>query len=63
MKVSVDRNLCESHGVCEATVPDVFELGDDDVMRIKQEEPPAAEHEAVRLAVRSCPRQALSITE
>ena len=63
MRVSVDRALCESHGVCEATAPDVFEIDDDDTMQIKQEELPESEHEAVRLAVRSCPRQALSITE
>ena len=32
MKVHVDMNLCQSHGECVAVAPDVFELGDDDVL-------------------------------
>jgi len=32
MKVHVDMNLCQSHGECVTIAPDVFELGDDDVL-------------------------------
>ena len=37
MKVHVDMNLCQSHGECVVVAPDVFELGDDDVL-VWQEE-------------------------
>ena len=37
MKVHVDMNLCQSHGECVSVAPDMFELGDDDVL-VWQEE-------------------------
>jgi ferredoxin len=37
MKVHVDMNLCQSHGECVVVAADVFELGDDDVLRWKTE--------------------------
>jgi ferredoxin len=63
MRVSVDLDLCESHGVCVGFAPDVFELGDDDVTRVLLPEPPAELHDAVRQAVSMCPKQAISVTE
>jgi ferredoxin len=44
-----------------ATVPEVFEVGDDDKMRILQEVPPDALMAQVELAVQQCPKQALSL--
>ena len=41
MRVTVDRDLCESNAVCMRLVPEVFEVGDDDHLRLKQERPPA----------------------
>ena len=63
MKVSVNLDLCESHAVCTGIAPDVFELGDDDVLRVVTPEPDPSRHDAVRLAVASCPKQALTITD
>ena len=37
MKVHVDMNLCQSHGECVLVAPDVFELGDDDVLVWKED--------------------------
>lgn len=34
MRVTVDENLCEANGFCESLAPDVFELGDADVVQI-----------------------------
>ena len=42
MRVRVDRELCESNGVCVRLVPEVFELDDDDRLRVAQERPPEA---------------------
>ena len=32
MKIHVDMNLCQSHGECAFVAPDIFQLGDDDVL-------------------------------
>lgn len=63
MRVSVDRDLCESNGVCVGFVPEVFDLGDDDVLNITNPSPPEELREQVELAVVRCPRQALTLTE
>jgi len=63
MRVTVDRDLCESNAVCMHLVPEVFEVGDDDRLRLKQERPPATMRARVEEAVRRCPKQALSIVE
>lgn len=61
LKIAVDRDLCEANGVCVAHAPAVFEIGDDDTMRILSPYPQAAELEGVRAAVRTCPKAALSL--
>lgn len=63
MKVQVDRDACEANAICEGLVPELFEVDDDDVMHIKVEEVPAGLADAVRHAVRSCPKAALSLAE
>ena len=63
MRVRVDRDLCESNAVCARLVPEVFEVGDDDQLRLKQERPPEALRARVEQAVRRCPKQALSIVD
>ncbi len=63
MRVRVDRELCESNGVCVRLVPEVFELDDDDRLRVAQERPPEALRARVEQAVRRCPKQALAILE
>ncbi|MBV8236128.1 MAG: ferredoxin, partial [Acidimicrobiia bacterium] len=37
MRVVVDRDLCESNGVCEGLVPSVFRINDDDELDILEE--------------------------
>ena len=63
MRVRVDRELCESNGVCVRLVPEVFELDDDDRLRFAQERPPETLRARVEQAVRRCPKQALAILE
>ena len=63
MRVRVDRELCESNGVCVRLVPEVFALDDDDRLRVAQERPPEALRTRVEHAVRRCPKQALAILE
>jgi ferredoxin len=63
MKVDVDFDLCESNGVCMGIIPEVFYLGDDDLLTVLQPEVTPENEERVRDAVRQCPRQAISIQE
>jgi ferredoxin len=62
-KIEVDWGLCESNGVCMGIIPEVFELGDDDMLTVLQEDVTPENEEQVRDAVRQCPRQAISISE
>jgi ferredoxin len=62
-KIEVDWGLCESNGVCMGINADIFELGDDDMLTVHQEEVTPENEADVREAVRQCPRQAISIVE
>ena len=63
MKIDVDWGLCESNGVCMGIIPEVFELGDDDMLTVLQPDVTAENEALVREAVRQCPRQAISLQE
>ncbi|OBK19863.1 ferredoxin [Mycobacterium asiaticum] len=63
MRIEVDWELCESNGVCMGIIPEVFQLGDDDMLTVLQPEVTPKNEELVRDAVRQCPRQAISIVE
>ena len=58
-KVHVDMNLCQSHGECEFVAPDIFHLGDDDVL-VWKEEVDDSQRELVEEAIRACPMMAIS---
>lgn len=61
MRIEVDWDLCESNAVCMGIAPDVFLLGDDDMLTVLQPEVTPENEELVREAVRQCPRQAISM--
>jgi ferredoxin len=63
MRIEVDWDLCESNGVCMGIIPEVFQLGDDDMLTVLQPEVTPDTEALVRDAARQCPRQAISIKE
>ena len=63
MRVEVDRDACEANAVCAGLVPEVFEVDDQDQLHIHGTEVPAGLADAVRHAVRSCPKVALRLAE
>lgn len=63
MKIVVDRDLCESNGLCVDACPAVFRLDEDDRLVILVDAPAETLRIEVQQAVRVCPRQALSIEE
>lgn len=63
MRAVVNEDMCEGHGKCQLAAPEVFELGNDDISRVKIDLIPADLEEKVRRAARLCPRQAITVTE
>jgi ferredoxin len=61
MRVVADLSLCEGHSVCESLVPEVFEVTDEDQVRLRLERPDGETLDMVRDAVLRCPKQALSV--
>ena len=63
MEVRVDPLVCEANAVCVSLVPEVFALDDEDTLHVLLPDPPPELRDAVRTAVRSCPKAALRLTE
>ncbi|MBB3044180.1 ferredoxin [Nocardioides soli] len=60
-EVSVDLDVCEASGVCARMVREVFRLDDDDVLTIAHQPDTDELDRRVAVAVRRCPKQALSL--
>ena len=63
MRVTVDATLCEANGFCESIAPDIFELGDADVVQIAEGPVPERLEIDVRAAVEQCPKAALRLRD
>lgn len=63
VRISVDRLKCESNGLCVGHAPDIFEIDDNDELVVLNEEPSPDRRTAVEVAVRMCPKQALSLLD
>lgn len=63
MKIRIDYDLCEGNAVCMKVAPEVFVVGEDDRAHLLDPNPSEELRSKVELAVRRCPRQALSIVE
>jgi len=63
MRVVVDLSQCESNALCMAAAPEVFELDDNDDLHVLMENPGEDLRDKVEMAVRTCPKQAISIVE
>lgn len=62
-RIEVDRDLCQSHGVCEAEAPELFEVPKREQVVLLNATPPDDQRAAAEVAVRFCPTHALSIQE
>ncbi len=63
MKVVVDRDLCQGHGVCESEAPAVFAVNTKGVLEVLDETPPEQRRAEIEAAVAFCPTHALRIEE
>ncbi|MFW0788822.1 ferredoxin [Gordonia sp. CPCC 205333] len=62
MRVVVDLDLCQGHGMCELEASDVF-VADRDHVEVLDDHPDESHRSEVVAAVRYCPTQALKIVE
>ena len=63
MKVVVDLKLCEGNQRCMEAAPEVFDVREDDKAHLLVEKPPESLRDKVKLAVRMCPRQAITLED
>lgn len=63
MRIAVDRDLCQGHGVCESEAPAIFHVAKGGVLEVLDPSPPEDHRGEVAAAVRYCPTSALTIEE
>lgn len=63
MRISVDADLCQGHGVCESEAPAVFRVGDDRQVEVLDPSPSDDQRAAVKAAVKYCPTHALTLDD
>jgi len=63
MRISVDTDLCQGHGVCESEAPAVFRVGDDRQVEVLDPSPSDDQRTAVKAAVKYCPTHALTLDD
>jgi ferredoxin len=63
MRVSVDLGKCQGYANCVAVAPDVFDLADNGLVLLLEEEPADDRAEDVQQAVRLCPVQAIVVED
>ena len=62
MRVAVNLDVCQGHGVCHMSAPDVYELDPEDGHSIVMVDPvPPHLESAAQLGVDSCPERAISV--
>ncbi|MBI1376598.1 MAG: ferredoxin [Frankiales bacterium] len=62
MKVRVDADVCQGHGVCRMSAPEIFRLREEDGQAyVLSEDVPAGMEAAARLGADSCPEQAITV--
>jgi ferredoxin len=62
MRVRVDPDVCQGHGVCRMSAPEVFHLREEDGQAyVESEEVPAGMEEAAKLGAASCPERAITV--
>jgi ferredoxin len=63
MRVDVDMDRCIGSGMCTTLAPELFELDDDGVLRVKAHVVPPGSEEGAEEAVACCPAEAIALED
>lgn len=64
MKIVIDRDLCQGHGVCCSEAPELFALDEEQgSVRVLIEEPGEEHRESLKRAAKYCPTFAIGIED
>jgi ferredoxin len=63
MRVEVDLTKCAGHGICESIADDVFEVQDDGIVLVRENERPQSDRDRMQQAVTQCPTAALRLVD
>ena len=63
MRIDVDLDKCTGHGICESIADDVFEVRDDGIVAISDDERPESDRDRMEQAVTQCPVAALRLVD
>lgn len=63
IRISVNRDVCDGFGNCVLAAEDIFELDENDVVRLKTELVDSNRAAALRRAAYDCPTNAISFIE
>jgi ferredoxin len=63
MRIVVDYDLCQGHGVCESEAPEVFTVPKTGQVSVLDGSPAEDRRKRVETAVKYCPTHALRIVE
>jgi ferredoxin len=61
MKLFIDTKTCRGQGVCTGIRPDIFDIGDDETVRLRREDFTEADRQDLEDAVFLCPTLALRL--
>ena len=61
MKLIVNLDACEANGLCVSVAPEVFELDDDDQLKVDHGQVGPARRAQLEQAARLCPRSAIRL--
>jgi len=61
MKIKVDLELCQSHGLCTEVAPEIFELRDDGFLYLREAAAEQAARATLEKAALECPTGAIAL--
>ena len=61
LQARVDPEVCVGTGMCEATAPELFEVGDDGISHVLRDDVPPELLDKARKAAEACPTRALTL--
>lgn len=63
MKPAIDHDLCIGDGVCEEICPEVFELRDDGLAYVIDDDPDQTLKSKIEEAIKECPTSAIYVED